>query len=258
MLGTIIGDIAGSTREFNNVKTDKFKLIPKGSSYTDDTICTCAIALSALEGIPYDSSLQYLCHRHPRPMGGYGTSFYAWLRSSYPAPYYSFGNGSAMRVSPIGWIFDNPTSTINEARSSASVTHDHPEGLKGAETIALCIYKLRNGGSKVDVLDYVESGYGEIPDYEPFSNPFLETCMNAVPVSVSCFLASTSFEDAIHKAIAVGGDSDTIGAITGSLAEAYYGVPKDLAAQAYSMLSQDLQHIVRKFYQRIGKEDLLP
>jgi len=220
MLGAIIGDIVGSRFEFNNAKSEDFALFTDGCSFTDDTICTVSVADAILNGRTYKDSLHAWCREYPHPMGGYGASFAQWVRSDDPQPYNSFGNGSAMRVSPVGWLFDHHEDVEIEAARAAEITHNHPDGIKGAQVVAHCVRRLRIGCPKEELAWFVESKYGALPEYRPFSNPFDETCMNAVPVSIVCFLASINFEDAIRKAILVGGDSDTIGAITGSLAEA--------------------------------------
>lgn len=251
MIGAIIGDIVGSRFEFHNTTNQHFKLFTKQCSYTDDTICTVAIADAILNGKSYKDSLQEWCRRYPNPMGGYGNSFRNWVFSDTPQPYYSFGNGSAMRVSPVAWLYDDISDIDKEAAKTASITHNHPEGIKGAQVIAHCIYALRTGCSKQEVLLYAKSEYGDIPVYRPYSNPFDETCMNAVPVAIGCFMDSKDFEDAIRKAILVGGDSDTIGAIVGSLAEAYYrGIPKELFHQALSYLPTDMTDIIMQYYLR--------
>lgn len=254
MIGAIIGDIVGSRFEFNNTSNPKFKLFTKQCNFTDDTICTVAIADAILNGKSYEKSMQEWCRKYPNPMGGYGGAFRNWVFSGTPQPYYSFGNGSAMRVSPVAWLFNDGATVEEEATITAAITHNHPEGIKGAQVIANCIYALRNGCSKQEILRYGKSEYGNIPTYAPNSNPFNETCMNAVPVAIGCFVDSNSFEDAIRKAILVGGDSDTIGAIVGSLAEAHYrGIPIELFRQALSYLPADMKEIITQYYFRIRK-----
>lgn len=248
MKGAIIGDIVGSRFEFDNLKSEKFELFGKGVDFTDDTICTIAIADAILSGNSYEQSIRKWCKRYPNPMGGYGGSFRAWLQSDKPKPYNSYGNGSAMRVSPVGFLLDSKIE--EEAKKSAECTHNHKEGIKGAIVIAKSIWLLRNGAGFDEVKAFV-SDYYSIPTYKPFSNPFDESCMNAVPVSLSCLFASENFEDAIRKAILVGGDSDTIGAITGSLAEAHYGVPDHIWGEAGSYLPNDMLIVITKAYNRL-------
>ena len=184
-------------------------------------------------------------------MGGYGGSFAAWVRSDNPQPYNSFGNGSAMRVSPIGLYCHTSDSVLSEAKKSAEITHNHPEGIKGAQVTAMCVFMSRWGYTNDDIIKYVVSEYGEIPKFVPFSNPFNETCMNAVPVSVACVLNSSSFEEAIRNAMIVGGDSDTIGAITGGIAEAIYGIPEDMKEIALSYLPDEMVKVVNDFYSQL-------
>ena len=247
MIGAIMGDIVGSRFEFRNAKTTDFELMGRECSYTDDTICTIAIADAILNGYAYADSIRCWANRYSNPMGGYGMSFRHWLQSPDAPAYNSYGNGAAMRVSPVGWLFNTEQDVLFESEKTAIVSHNHPEGIKGAQTIALCIFKLRMGASKEEIQEYSESQYGLLPKYKPFSNPFDETSMNAVPVSIACFLASEDFEDAVRKAIIVGGDSDTIGAITGGLAEAYYKIPNELIKKAYGYLPDDMRIIIKQF-----------
>lgn len=250
MLGAIIGDIVGSRFEFNNVKRSDFDLFASECDYTDDTICTMAVADAILNDKSYKDCLLSWCRRYPHPMGGYGGSFAHWVFSDTQQPYNSYGNGAAMRVSPIAWLFDTLAEVGDQAALSAEPTHNHPEGVKGARTIALCVRMLLNGSSKEEIARFVIQEYAALPPFVPFSNPFDETCMNAVPVSVACFVESTGFEDAIRKAIIIGGDSDTIAAITGSLAEAYYGIPPAIQRAGIGYLPEEMKGILRLFYSR--------
>lgn len=252
MLGAIIGDIAGSKYEFDNVRTENFEFMGLGCDYTDDTICTVAVAEAAMTDQDYAASLQKWCRRYPNPMGCYGGKFAKWIHMEHPKPYGSFGNGAPMRCSATGWLFDSEEEVRHQARHSAIVTHNHELGIFGAELIATAIFRMRHGAPKETAADYVESAFGWLPEYRPFSNPFNETTMNAVPIAVSCFLASTDFEDAVRKAIIVGGDSDTIGAITGSLAEAYYGIPEEIKNKALKFLPQDLLGVYEEFSNAIN------
>lgn len=245
MFGAIIGDISGSRYEFNNVRTMEFELMDSHCEFTDDTVCTVAVADALLNGRGYADALQDWCRRYPHPMGGYGSSFANWIHMDNPKPYGSYGNGCAMRVSPCGFLADDEDSAGLEARKAAGVSHDHHYALDGAELIARAIFRLRNGEPKETAALHIEKVFGWLPEYRPFSNPFDETVMNAVPVAVSCFLASDSFEDAIRKSIIVGGDSDTIAAICGGLAEAYYGIPEDLKQKALTFLPDDMKAVIR-------------
>lgn len=252
MLGAIIGDIVGSRFEFNNVKSKSFKLFKQECSFTDDTICTVAVADAILSGKSYRDSVHEWCSKYPHPMGGYGGSFAQWVHSDDPQPYFSFGNGSAMRVSPIGMYFDNEFGDVlKEAQASAEITHDHPEGIRGAQVTAMCVWMMRKGYTKADMKSYVTGEYGSIPKFVQFSNPFNETCMNAVPVSVSCVLNSTCFEESIRNAMIIGGDSDTIGAITGGIAEAMYGIPGYLKDIAMSYLPDEMKSVINQFYSKL-------
>ena len=251
MLGAIIGDIVGSRFEFDNARSTDFKLFTSECSFTDDTICTVAVADAILNGKSYQDSVHEWCRKYPHPMGGYGGSFAAWVRSDNPQPYNSFGNGAAMRVSPIGLYCHTADGVLSEAKKSAEITHDHPEGIKGAQVTAMCVFMSRWGFTNDDIIEYVVSEYGEITKFVPFSNPFNETCMNAVPISVSCVLNSSSFEEAIRNAMIVGGDSDTIGAITGGIAEAMYGIPEDMKEIALSYLPEEMVKVVKEFYSQL-------
>lgn len=251
MIGAIIGDIVGSRFEFANATTTKFDLFDGYCDITDDTICTIAIADAAMTDKDYRAALLRWCRKYPFPKGGYGGRFSAWLNSAYPQPYNSLGNGSAMRVSPIAWLSSNLDEIRAESEAASSVTHNHPEGIKGARVIAECIWLLRGGVPKRGISCFVRREYGSIPKFEPFSNRFDETCMNAVPVAVSCFLESTSFESAIRNAILVGGDSDTIGAITGSLAEAHYGIPPKIIHTALGYVPNEMKRVYDDFRSKI-------
>lgn len=251
MLGAIIGDIVGSRFEFNNTNSMNFELFTDESTYTDDTICTVAIADAILNGKSYKDSLLEWCRKYPNPKGAYGGSFANWIHSADPQPYNSFGNGSAMRVSPIGWAFDSYQEVLKQSVFSAAVSHNHPEGIKGAQCVAYLIYHLRTG--KIDkkaVKRCVEHSFGyNIPsvDHIRATNTFNETCQGTVPQAISCFLEGNSFEECLRMAISIGGDSDTIGAITGSIAEAYYKIPDNIAVVAISKLPDDMFSVLHNF-----------
>lgn len=246
MIGAIIGDIVGSKYEFCNTTNEKFTLFGRGCSFTDDTICTIAIADGYMNmGGDYESALVKWCRRYPKPMGGYGGSFARWIFNPDRQPYNSYGNGSAMRISALVGLVGNNRTMLEEVAKSAKVTHNHEDGIKGAVVTALMARRFQDG-IKHDAIEVASQYYG-IPSYSIGSNPFNETCMNAVPVALSCLIASTSFEDAIRKAILVGGDSDTIGAITGTMAEAYYGVPSELRDVALRYLPDEMIKIVAQY-----------
>lgn len=251
MLGAIIGDIIGSRFEFNNTNSTNFELFTEESSYTDDTICTVAVADAILNGKSYKDSLLEWCRKYPNPKGAYGGSFAHWIHSADPQPYNSYGNGSAMRVSPIGWAFDNFQQTLLEAHFSAEVSHNHIEGIKGAQCIADLIYHLRTGKVGKDAVKRCVKhsfGYEILPvDYIREINSFDETCQVTVPQAISCFLEANDFEETIRLAISIGGDSDTIGAIAGSIAEAYYKIPDNIAVVAVSKLPDDIFTVLHNF-----------
>ncbi len=259
MLGAIIGDIVGSRFEFQEFKSKDFELFHPKCEYTDDSICTLATARWLMSDREYRSGryagiLQEFCRQYNNPMGGYGGSFVRWISSDTPKPYGSYGNGSAMRVSPVGWYFDSLEETMVVAKRSAEVTHNHPEGIKGAQAVAVAIYLARTGKTKDDIKQEVTSRFGydltqtcdEIrPTYH-----FNETCQGTVPQAITAFLDSTDFEDAIRLAISLGGDSDTLTCITGSIAEAYYGIPEVHQVKALEYLPEELVEIYSAFVNR--------
>jgi ADP-ribosylglycohydrolase len=252
MLGAIAGDIIGSIYEFNNIKTTEFELFGPGCTFTDDTVLSVALADSILSGETYAHKLKAYAHLYP--YAGYGGSFRAWARSSSLEPYNSYGNGSAMRVSPAAYAHESLEAVLQAAQESAAVTHNHPEGIKGAQATAAAIFLARTGSSQADIQHYVESTFGydlsktldEIrPDYA-----FNETCQKTVPQAIRAFLESTSFEHAIRLAVSLGGDSDTLACITGGIAQAYYkGVPPEIEKRVYQILDARLLDIVVKFRQ---------
>lgn len=251
MLGAIIGDIAGSRFEFNNLRSTEFKMFHKDCTFTDDTICTVAVAdwlTSPANNL--SKIMRWWCRKYP---SSYGASFSRWIRDESIGPYYSFGNGSAMRVSPVGWLGDLDM-VMTFAEKSAIITHDHPEGITGAVCIADLIFRLRTGQSKEEIKRHVELGYGydldDTCDHIRIINRFDETCQVTVPQAIICFLESTHFEEAIRLAVSIGGDSDTIAAITGSLAEAYYGIPPQIARAAGKYLPETMKAVIKNFYKK--------
>ena len=280
MLGAMIGDIAGSKYEFNNTFDFDFEMFGEGCDFTDDTICTVAIADAILNGRNYQESLLDWCRRYPSPKGAYGGRFAAWIRSLNPQPYNSFGNGSAMRVSPVSWLFDDLSQVLEEAENTALPTHNHPEGIKGAQAVAHAIWYFRKSkfseGSKDSENEETKrlnnenakaskdenetiQGFMSIARsyYEDFDTrvypkgKFDETCMDAVPLSFYLLSQASSFEDAIRLAISHGGDSDTIGAIVGSIAEARFGIPQEIKDRAIDYLPKDMKEIYRSFSEKI-------
>lgn len=261
MIGAIIGDIIGSRFEFGPAPEEGFELFTDECSYTDDTICTIAIADAVLNHRDYKDALQDWCRRYPDPMGGYGARFLDWINTDDPQPNNSYGNGAAMRVSSIGWLFNDWNEVVDEARKSAEVSHNHPEGIKGAECVAEVICWLRHMRfTKNDIEDKVKKFYGyELPALADImrigsEGHFDGTCQETVPYALRCFVDSNDFEDAIRLAVMCDGDTDTKAAITGSIAEAYYGAPDDMIDKALAYLPQDIKKILRQFYQRIQDE----
>ena len=230
MLGAIIGDIVGSVYEWNNIKTKEFPLFSEKCHFTDDTVMTIAVADAILNGATPDDFIDSFSRFGSLyPDADFGGSFRKWLMSRHKAPYNSWGNGSAMRVSPCAWFADSLEEAEKLAEISAAVTHNHPEGIKGAKATAAAIYLARVGRTKPEIKDYIETIYGydlnrTLDEIRP-SYSFDESCQGTVPEAIIAFLESKGFEDAIRNAISLGGDSDTLAAITGSIAEAAYGIP---------------------------------
>ena len=266
MYGAILGDIIGSPYEFDRgSKTKEFPLFSRLSEFTDDTVMTVAVAEAFLDmefaeddDVTRDRLVYYLRDWGRRyPHAGYGLRFSRWLRESFPKPYGSWGNGSAMRVSPVGWLFDELWMTRAMARLSAAVTHDHPEGIKGAEATAAAIYLARTGSTKAEIKAYIEENFGydlrrtcdEIrPGY-----CHVESCQETVPEAITAFLEGESFEDVIRTAVSLGGDCDTLTCIAGSMAEAFYGVPEEWKVQCRNRLPEDMQEVLHRFDERIGR-----
>ena len=256
LLGAIAGDVIGSVYEFNPVRQKDFELITRYSWFTDDTVMTVANADWLVSG---DSLLGIMQEYGNKYRGaGYGGMFYNWLVSRDPQPYNSFGNGSAMRVSPVGWAFNTLEETLTAAKQSAEVTHNHPEGIKGAQSTAACIFLARTGKSKSEIKEYVEKTFGynlsrTCDEIRP-SYKFDETCQGSVPESIIAFLESIDFEDAIRLAVSLGGDADTMGAITGAIAEAYYKViPEHIVIEVLKRLPDEFTEVMEKFYANFVK-----
>jgi len=250
MLGAVAGDIVGSVYEFNPTKSLDFPLFTRESCWTDDTVLTMAVAEAILTGRPYAETIRAFAREHPH--AGYGGFFIQWYQSDNPAPYNSFGNGSAMRVSPVGWAFGTLEETLAEAKRSAEVTHNHPEGIKGAQSVAAAIFLARTGTERDMVRAELEGrfGYNLHRPWEEVQRgySFDETCQGSVPEALICALTSVSFEDALRRAVALGGDADTQAAIAGSVAEALYGgVPAAIATEARARLTPRFDSIVTTF-----------
>lgn len=271
MYGAILGDIIGSPFEFDRGdKTKDFKLFSRKSHFTDDSVMTLAVC-EALLKVGQDatvkeiedaviSSMQSWGRRYPH--AGYGGYFRRWLTACHPEPYNSFGNGSAMRVSAVGWLYDSLENTRTVAKATANVTHNHPEGIKGAEATASAIFMARNGSSKEEIKKYIEKEFhydlnrtlNEIrPDYH-----MDETCQKTVPEAIIAFLEATDFEDAIRNAVSLGGDTDTLGAITGSIAEAYYRIPEWLMTECRKRINRDMRVVLDDFNDALSNQDDFP
>jgi ADP-ribosylglycohydrolase len=251
MIGAIIGDIAGSIFEFNNTNSEDFELITGSSFFTDDSVMTVATADCILNN--GDFAVYYKNYFRKYPDRGYGAMFSQWGSSESLEPYNSYGNGSAMRVSPVGFAYNDMQTVLDMAKKSAECTHNHPEGIRGAQTIAACIFAARQNRDKDSIKKTAEDlGYdlsfklGEIRFYYCFD----ESSQGSVPQAIKAFLESVSFEDVIKKAITLGGDSDTIACMAAGIAEAYYGVPEYLKKQAMEKLDSHMTGIIDEFYKR--------
>jgi ADP-ribosylglycohydrolase len=279
MLGAIIGDTVGSVYEFHNTKDYDFMLFNAESGYTDDSVMTMAVALWLLTDSEHtyqklEDTMVEFAEQCPCPMGGYGTGFYYWLfhpEGLYPFndqygtspyesatgrhPYGSWGNGSAMRASAVGWFFDTLEETERVAAISAAITHNHPEGIKGAQATAAAIFLARNGKTKEEIRDYIEKTYGyDLHKTWEYWHPIYDwedSCQGTVPQAMIAFLDSTDFEDAIRKAVSLGGDSDTLACITGGIAEAFYKeIPKEMTDRVQTLLPQEFADLLSEMQAR--------
>ena len=251
MLGAIIGDIVGSPFEFVEHKSKSFELFSSASSFTDDTICLIAVADSLLGNIDPSDSLRGWCRKYPSPTGGYGARFREWVFNDSMGPYYSKGNGAAMRVAPVAFLASSAQDVVRLARLVTAVTHNHPDGLKGAEATASAIWMARNGASAQEIRNKIASDYGldlsrSVDEIRP-AYQYSELCLDTVPEAIVCALDATSFEDALRNAVSLGGDADTLAATTGGLAEALFGIPDDVRANALSYLDERLRPVLHRF-----------
>lgn len=279
MFGAICGDTIGSSYEFHNTKDYNFKIFTERSNFTDDSVMSAAVALWLLgdENHTHEALEQYMvkiaevCRC---PMGGYGEMFYHWLFSPYALrghngypddgkrhPYGSWGNGSAMRASACGWFFDTLEETEKVAGISASITHDHPEGIKGAQATAAAIWMARNGKPKDEIRNYisVKYGYDLARSYEYLNATYDwdSSCQGTVPEAIIAFLESTDFEDAMRKAVSMGGDSDTLACITGGIAEAYYKkIPEEIKTTVWSKLPKGFRETIQAVADRTAYKDI--
>jgi ADP-ribosylglycohydrolase len=253
MIGAIAGDIIGSVYERNPVKTKDFPLFNPACRFTDDSVLTIAVAGAILTDRDYRSRILETGRRYPN--AGYGYSFQQWLMADNPIPYNSWGNGSAMRVSPIGFAFDNVSTVLEEADRSARISHDHPEGIKGAQATALAVFLARTTKDKTIIKKDIENRFNydlgrSLVEISP-SYTFDVSCQGSVPEAIIAFLESDSYIDAIRNAVALGGDSDTQACICGGIAEAYYGpVPEDITRIVKTLLTSELWSLVEQFYDR--------
>ena len=269
MIGAIIGDIVGSRYEFNNHKDKKFKLFTPECFFTDDTVMTCAVA-EALLTKKDNETLQAASIRTMHEIGkkypncGYGHYFYNWIMDGKTEPYNSLGNGSGMRISPVAFAYNNTAEALDAAKAVTEVSHNHWEGIKGAQAVTEIMMMAKNKASFEDIRKMVNDKYYKLdftcdeirPTYE-----FNETCMGSVPQAIEAFLESESFEDAIRTAVSIGGDSDTIACMTGGMAEAYWGVPEKFRKQAVKYLDDRLYDIITRFeakYQDVEIPDSEP
>lgn len=272
MLGAVIGDIVGSRFEFNNYRAKDFELFHPNCFVTDDSFMTLAVC-EALLGISDDlgidwqlfpqlpeltvHSMQSIGCAHPDC--GFGLSFFNWIFADNPQPYGSYGNGAAMRVSGCGWVGAEPAEVENLATIVTVISHNHPEGIKGAVAVAMAIFLARKGKTQDEIRAYIEAHYyPQIPSLEEIrpNYRFNETCQGTVPQAIAAFLEATSFEDTIRNAVSIGGDSDTITAIAGSIAEPYFGIPEKMRSAALAYLDKEQRSIVERFEALYGAKVL--
>ena len=256
MIGAIAGDIIGSVFEWNSIKSTDFPLFSPSSRFTDDTVLTVAVADAILQGRDYGVSIKEWGRNYPG--AGYGSTFIQWLASDSFEPYNSWGNGSAMRVSPVGFAFDTVEDVLAEAERSASVTHNHPEGIKGAQAAALAVFLARTGIEKKEIKKEIAGRFQydlnrTLDEIRP-SYSFEVSCQGSVPESIMAFLESSDFEDAVRNAVSLGGDSDTMACIAGAIAQAYYkDIPIHILENVRQRLPEEMLEVVEKFS---GKYDL--
>ncbi len=255
MLGAIAGDVIGSVHEYRGTKSTEFELFAPGVRFTDDTVLAVAVADCLLNGLPYVDTFHEYFDAYPN--AGYGFRFFQWASAKTRQPYNSYGNGSAMRVPPVGYAFDALDDVLAEAARSAEVTHNHPEGIKGAQATAAAVFMARHGSTKHDLKNFLEHQFGydlgaRLDDLRP-TYRFDESCQGTVPAALIAFLESHDYESAVRKAVSLGGDADTLACITGAVAEAYYGgVPPHIRTPALEALDDRLRLVVLRFCGRYG------
>lgn len=268
MLGAIIGDTVGSIYEFHNTKDYDFQLFTNRSNYTDDTVMTMAVADWLLNCPEHDTDRLSQIFRHYGrtyrcPMGGYGHGFHLWLGDETMGPYNSWGNGAAMRASAVGWMFDTLEETEHVAELTASVTHNHPEGIKGAQATAAAIFLARTGKSKEEIKEYISTRfqYNLDRDYKTLHEIYAwdSSCQGTVPEAIIAFLNSKNFEDSIRLAVSLGGDSDTLACINGGIAEAYYkDIPEEISTRVLMRLNPDFMSLLQRFKESSAYQLLPP
>lgn len=258
MLGAIIGDIVGSRFEFNNIKTKDFDLVGKGSCVTDDSVMTIAVDECLLKGYTNPKIIVGTLKKWGQkyPNAGYGGHFLRWVLGTDTEPYNSYGNGAAMRVSGVGWFAKNKKEVKKLSRMVTQVTHNHPEGLKGAEVTAMCVYYARQKKSKEFIREYILSEYPEVAtfNYEELRRTYYhgeEICQNTVPQALFCFLISDSFEDCLRTTISIGGDCDTTAAISCAVAEAFWGIPTDIVGKVSALIPNDMLDVLTACYRLV-------
>lgn len=250
MIGAIAGDIIGSIYESHCLKTTEFALFSTYSTFTDDSVLTVAVADCILNGKDYATTFKQYAQKYP--YAGFGGMFLKWVKSDSLEPYNSFGNGSAMRVSPVGFALDTMEDVLAEAKRSAEVTHNHPEGIKGAQAVASAVFLARKKEGKSKIKDYIEDSFGynlhqTLEEIRPYYY-FDMTCEGSVPQAIIAFLESDSYEDAVRKAISLGGDSDTIACMTGGIAQAYYqSIPDYIIKEVKNRLDLQLLEVIEQF-----------
>ena len=253
LLGAVAGDVIGSAYEWHPTKSMDFELFTPHADFTDDTVMTLAVADWLLNGGDLACIMQSYGRRYPHR--GYGGRFRTWLGERHPQPYMSFGNGSAMRVSPVGLYASTLEEALELARISASVTHDHPEGIKGAQAIAACVYLRKAGRNEEEIKKYVVQEFGydldirleDIRDHYTFD----VTCQGTVPESIIAFMESTDYESAIRLTVSLNGDADTMGAITGGIAEAFYKeIPAHIEEEVMKRLPDEFIEVMKRFYKK--------
>ena len=255
MLGAIAGDVIGSVHERAATKTKVFPLFPPDCRFTDDTVLTTAVAECLLTGSDYAAAFHDYSHAYP--LAGYGGTFITWATERRREPYGSWGNGSAMRVAPVAYAFDTLTEVLREAERSAAVTHNHPEGIRGAQATAAAVFLARKGHSKDRLRHDLEDLFGyrlsdRLDEIRPGYH-FDVSCQGSVPESIIAFLESTGFEDAVRNAVSLGGDADTMACIAGAIAEAFYGgVPPEIGKQVLARLDERIRGVITRFHVRFG------